>query len=66
MDNNNEYFKHRFPDSQDEKAIFHCFYTGLEIYEGEFCIELPNGRFLKDDVEILIAYMNARRITVGE
>lgn len=61
-----DYYNRWFPDPQEARVWARCYYTGLEIYEGEDYIQLPNGRCLKDDIEVLIAYINGIRVTAGE
>lgn len=61
-----EYWDTHFPDPQDARVFDYCAYSGREIFEGETCIELPNGDYLINDKEILIAFIDGRRITAGE
>lgn len=63
---NTPYYESAFPDIQEESPYARCYLTGLPLFEGEDAILLPNGQYLKDDKEVLIAYINGVRVTVGE
>lgn len=60
------YHQSVFPDLQDSKVYARCHWTDGEIYEGELCIETHDGYILKYDIDVLVAYINARVTTAGE
>ena len=60
------YHQAKFPDPQEAKVFARCAYTGLEIYEGELYIKTFDGHSLKYDIDVLMAYTNARSVIAGE
>lgn len=61
-----EYWRRNFPDPQEAKEWATCEYTGYEIYEGDECILLPNGKYLLNDYDVLLGYIGGRKVIAGE
>lgn len=64
--NKEEYWIRCFPDLQEAKVFTRCYFTGLDIYEGERCIILADGQYIKYDIDVLTACVGAEIITAGE